>query len=135
MIQFSWESQWVIYKNESYFYFLFMSADVVTQVGEQKIRRASWFPILCYRLEVKLGLVGEVLGKEKKEELREAKERVFIDISGTLRLDVVLAARGCCLISRVSCWFDERPPNILAAQREKCAVWGGSIVLLLRIFG
>lgn len=60
---------------------------------------------------------------------------MFIDISGTLRLDVVLAARGCCLILGVLCRFDERPPNILAAQRESVQCVVVTLVLLLRIFG
>lgn len=38
--------------------------------------RASWFSILCYRLEVKLGLVGEVLGKEKEKGIKEKPESV-----------------------------------------------------------
>lgn len=43
------------------------------------------------------------------------------------RFDVVLAARGCCLILGVSCWFDERPPEYSGCTEGKCAVWGGDI--------
>lgn len=39
--------------------------------------RASWFSILCYRLEVKLGLVGEVLEKEKEKGIKEKPESVY----------------------------------------------------------
>lgn len=76
MIQFfTWESQWVIYKNESYFYFLFMLSRCGYSSGRTE-REGFMVFHSCYRLEAEVGACGRS-SRKGEGEVEQRPESVY----------------------------------------------------------